>query len=123
MACHLSNEFPAGRQIVLIANDITHKAGSFGTMEDKLFSAATVCQDRGYSSHLFGRKFWRQDWYGGRGKEAYKVAWVNEADPSKGFNYIYLTPEDYQRLKLSGVLQQRRSPSLILRQVKTKSAT
>ena len=34
-------EFPAGRQIVLIANDITHKAGSFGTMEDKLFSAAT----------------------------------------------------------------------------------
>ena len=34
-------ECPAGRQIVLIANDITHKAGSFGTVEDKLFSAAS----------------------------------------------------------------------------------
>ena len=44
-------------------------------------------------------------------KEAYKVAWVNEADPSKGFNYIYLTPEDYQRLKSFRRLQQRRSPS------------
>ena len=44
-------------------------------------------------------------------KEAYKVAWVNEADPSKGFNYIYVTPEDYQRLNYLVVLQQRRSPS------------
>ena len=30
-------EFPAGRQIVLIANDITHKAGSFGTMDTNCF--------------------------------------------------------------------------------------
>ncbi|KAL3795830.1 LOW QUALITY PROTEIN: hypothetical protein ACHAW5_006900 [Stephanodiscus triporus] len=35
-------ECPNGRQIVLIANDITHKAGSFGTREDVVFKLASV---------------------------------------------------------------------------------
>ena len=30
-----------------------------------------------------------------------KVAWEDEADPERGFKYLYLTPEDY--LKLSSV--------------------
>merc|ERR1719410_2144767 len=34
-------EYPEGRQVVLIANDITHKAGSFGTREDVVFKLAT----------------------------------------------------------------------------------
>ena len=96
-------EFPAGRQIVLIANDITHKAGSFGTMEDKLFSAATeYARTRGIPRIYLAANSGARIGMAEEVKEAYKVAWVNEADPSKGFNYIYLTPEDYQRLKLSG---------------------
>ena len=35
------------KAIVIIANDITHKAGSFGTVEDKLFSAATEYAELG----------------------------------------------------------------------------
>ena len=27
-----------------------------------------------------------------------KVAWEDEADPEKGFKYLYLTPEDYLKL-------------------------
>ena len=34
-------EYPNGRQVVLIANDITHKAGSFGTREDVVFKMAS----------------------------------------------------------------------------------
>jgi len=30
-------EFPAGRDIIVIANDITFKIGSFGPREDKLY--------------------------------------------------------------------------------------
>lgn len=30
-------EYPEGRQLVLIANDITVQAGSFGTREDTVF--------------------------------------------------------------------------------------
>ena len=35
-------ECPAGRDIVLIANDITFKIGSFGTQEDLLFKVDIV---------------------------------------------------------------------------------
>ena len=34
-------EYPEGRQLVLIANDITVQAGSFGTREDTVFSLAS----------------------------------------------------------------------------------
>lgn len=30
-------EFPGGRDIIVLANDITHKIGSFGPKEDILF--------------------------------------------------------------------------------------
>merc|ERR1712176_1028376 len=36
-----TKEYPNGRQVVLIANDITHKAGSFGTREDVVFKLAS----------------------------------------------------------------------------------
>lgn len=34
-------ECPGGRQVVAIANDITHHSGAFGTAEDAMFLAAT----------------------------------------------------------------------------------
>ena len=33
-------EFPEGRDIIVISNDITHKIGSFGTKEDQLFNVS-----------------------------------------------------------------------------------
>ena len=36
-------EFPDGRDIIVIANDMTHKIGSFGPQEDLLFK---VCYFR-----------------------------------------------------------------------------
>lgn len=32
-------------------------------------------------------------------KSLFKIAWKNSQDPDKGFKYIYLTPEDYNRIK------------------------
>ena len=39
-------EFPAGRDIIVIANDITYLIGSFGPREDLLFfvSFLEICQ-------------------------------------------------------------------------------
>ena len=34
-------EYPNGRQVVINANDSTHKAGSFGTREDVVFKMAS----------------------------------------------------------------------------------
>ena len=35
-------EYPNGRDIVVIANDITFKIGSFGTQEDLLFKVSFI---------------------------------------------------------------------------------
>ncbi len=35
-------------------------------------------------------------------KDCFKVAWNNPADPAKGFRYLYLTPDDYERLSAMG---------------------
>lgn len=34
-------EYPTGREIVVVANDVTYRMGSFGTIEDQVFSKAT----------------------------------------------------------------------------------
>ena len=33
-------------------------------------------------------------------KHLYKVAWVDEAAPNKGFRYLYLSPSDYMKVSL-----------------------
>ena len=35
-------------------------------------------------------------------KSKFQVAWVDPADPSKGFKYIYLSPADYATLSATG---------------------
>merc|ERR1719443_1242917 len=93
-------EYPEGRDIVLIANDITYQAGSFGVREDQVFQKASE----------YARKFGIPRIYvacnsGARVglveelKTLYKVKWIDEADPSKGFDYLYLTKADYDKLE------------------------
>lgn len=35
-------EYPEGRDMILIANDLTHFIGSFGPREDMLFNEASI---------------------------------------------------------------------------------
>lgn len=35
-------------------------------------------------------------------RECLQVQWQDESDPSKGLRYLYLQPEDYQRLSAAG---------------------
>lgn len=35
-------EYPEGREMILIANDLTYLIGSFGVREDKLFNEASI---------------------------------------------------------------------------------
>lgn len=96
-------EYPRGRKFVIIANDITFKIGSFGPQEDAFFDAVTqMCRKEGipriYLSANSGARI-------GIAEELlplFSVAWVDEKDPSKGFNYLYLTPTTYSDLVKSG---------------------
>merc|ERR1719245_1599925 len=92
-------EYPEGRTVIVIGNDITIEIGTFGTKEDLLFHRASELArklrvPRIYLSANSGARM-------GIAKEVLsviKVAWEDDSDPEKGFRYLYLTPEDYLKL-------------------------
>jgi acetyl-CoA carboxylase / biotin carboxylase 1 len=97
---YLAPEYPNGREIILIANDITCKIGSFGMEEDLLFSKASELArklgiPRIYLSANSGARIGLAE----EVKRLFSVAWTDPSNPDKGFRYIYLTPKDYEALK------------------------
>jgi len=92
-------EFPNGRSIIVIGNDITHVIGSFGPAEDRLFyKSSELARKLGipriYLSANSGARI-------GIAEEVincFKVTWVVPENPSKGIKYLYLSTDDYQRL-------------------------
>jgi len=92
----LLNLILLGRDIIVIANDITIAIGSFGPKEDILFLRASELArklriPRIYLAANSGARI-------GIAREflsMFRVAWEDPHDPEKGFKYLYLTPEDY----------------------------
>ncbi len=93
-------EYPNGRNVVVVANDITYKIGSFGPTEDQFFYLVTqYARARGlpriYLSANSGARI-------GLGEEAlnlFSVAWTDKGHPEKGFDYLYLTQENYLKIQ------------------------
>lgn len=96
-------EYPRGRSFVVVANDITHKIGSFGPEEDKYFNKCTELAraagiPRIYLSANSGARI-------GIAEEIlpmYKVAWNEPGNADKGFRYLYLTSDDLDQLQKDG---------------------
>jgi acetyl-CoA carboxylase / biotin carboxylase 1 len=87
----------------LIANDITHKAGSFGTREDVVFKMASEYAREKRIPRLFiaansGARIGLAD----RVKRLYKVAFKDPDQPENGFDFLYVTKEDYAKLTANG---------------------
>ncbi|KAK6460286.1 acetyl-coenzyme-A carboxylase [Scheffersomyces coipomensis] len=96
-------EYPRGRQFIIVANDITHKIGSFGPDEDKYFNSCTE-----FARKLGIPRIYLSANSGARLDIAaelvplFKVAWNVEGNPDKGFKYLYLSPEDNKAIVDSG---------------------
>ncbi|XP_078663986.1 acetyl-CoA carboxylase-like isoform X7 [Branchiostoma floridae x Branchiostoma belcheri] len=95
-------EYPEGREVIVIGNDITHLIGSFGTQEDELFKRASELSrslgvPRLYISANSGARIGLAEEI----KHLFKIRWEDPGDPDKGFRYLYLTPADYK--KVSGL--------------------
>jgi len=92
-------EYPMGRQVVTIANDITHSFGAFGPEEDAMFRAATefALENRLPVVYLAANSGARVG-LANELKQCIKIAWVNDEDPTKGFKYIYLSKEDHESI-------------------------
>ncbi|KAI8377671.1 acetyl-CoA carboxylase [Radiomyces spectabilis] len=96
-------EYPRGRRVVAIANDITFKIGSFGVAEDMVFyKASELARQLGlprvYLSANSGARI-------GLAEELisqFRAAWKDVNNPSAGFKYLYLLPEEYQALHRNG---------------------
>ncbi|KAG4075355.1 hypothetical protein HA402_003146 [Bradysia odoriphaga] len=92
-------EFPNGREIILIANDLTYLIGSFGPKEYAIFNKASILArerkvPRIYISCNSGARIGLAE----EVKSAFKIAWEDPDEPEKGFKYLYLSTEDYSRL-------------------------
>jgi len=101
-------EYPSGRELVLIANDVTFQAGSFGVKEDEFFfKASEFARARGipriYVACNSGARIGLIESLKGLIHAAFK----DENNPSLGFEYLYLTEQDFSSLP-EGTVNARR---------------
>lgn len=95
-------EFPMGRDIVVIANDITFRIGSFGYLEDLLFKKASeLARAKGLPRVYISANSGARIGLAEEIKHLFRVAWEDDADPDKGFKYLYLRPDDFKRVSTS----------------------
>jgi acetyl-CoA carboxylase/biotin carboxylase 1 len=92
-------EYPEGREVVLISNDVTVQSGSFGVEEDDFFYEASKYArehklPRVYLACNAGARIGLVDEL----KEKINIKFNDEQNPSKGFEYLYLTDADYKAL-------------------------
>jgi len=100
-------EYPKGRDIVLIANDVTYQAGSFGVAEDVMFEKASqYARERGLPRIHIACNSGARVGLVEELKPFIKAKWIDPADPSKGFSGLYLTEEDYAKFD-KGVVEAR----------------
>lgn len=86
----------SGRQIVVICNDITVEAGSFGTREDMVFfKASQYARNHGLPRLYLAANSGARIGVAASIKKKFKVCFLDPNDPTKGFKYIYLTKEDH----------------------------
>lgn len=92
-------EYPDGREMILIANDLTFIIGSFGPKEDQVFYLASEkARELGIPRVYFCANSGARIGLAEEVKSQFRVAWEDDSAPEKGFKYIYLTPDDYARL-------------------------
>ncbi|KXT08481.1 hypothetical protein AC579_4424 [Pseudocercospora musae] len=117
-------EYPRGRRFIIIANDITHKIGSFGPQEDRFFHkcselARKLGIPRLYLSANSGARI-------GMAEELiphFSVAWKDPSKQEAGFDYLYLTPEKKARFEDGALKHVLTEPIKVGNEVRHKITT
>eukprot|EP00930_Biecheleria_cincta_P026761 TRINITY_DN18824_c0_g1_i1.p1 TRINITY_DN18824_c0_g1~~TRINITY_DN18824_c0_g1_i1.p1 ORF type:complete len:2162 (-),score=504.14 TRINITY_DN18824_c0_g1_i1:27-6512(-) len=95
----MTPEYPGGRDIVLIANDVTHQAGSFGVEEDIIFQKTSeYARVRGLPRIHIACNSGARVGVAEELKPLVRAKWIDEEEPSKGFEYLYLEEDDFKSL-------------------------
>lgn len=97
-------EYPNGRDVILVGNDITIKGGSFGVDEDQVFyKASELARHKGiprlYIACNSGARIGGIDEL----KSVLQIAWSDKNDLMKGFDYLYLKDDVMKTLPPNSV--------------------
>lgn len=77
-------EYPEGREIIVICNDITHMIGSFGPQEDELFlRASELARAEGVPRVYVAANSGARIGLAEEIKHMFQVAWIDPSDPYK----------------------------------------
>ena len=101
-------EYPEGRDVVVIANDVTVQSGSFGVLEDELYyKASSYARERGiprvYIACNAGARIGLFDDL----KSKINIKFTDPQNPAKGYEYLYLTDSDYKALPEGAVISKQ----------------
>lgn len=95
-------EASSGREIIVIANDISFEIGSFGIEEDRLFyEASKLARSLGIPRIYFSANSGARIGLADELKGLFKISWKDDENPLLGFDYIYLTEDDYRSINPS----------------------
>lgn len=77
-------EYPKGRDIIVICNDITYKIGSFGPQEDMLFlRASELARKEGIPRIYIAANSGARIGLAEELRHMFNVAWIDPSDPYK----------------------------------------
>ncbi|XP_024374276.1 acetyl-CoA carboxylase 1 [Physcomitrium patens] len=110
---HMSTpEFPEGRDVLVVSNDVTFSAGSFGPAEDVYFKSMTelACREKLPLIYLAANSGARIG-VAEEVRACFRIGWLEDSSPDRGFKYLYLTPEDYELLSTSVIAHELRLDS------------
>lgn len=92
-------EYPDGREIIVIANDLTFKIGSFGMEEDILFQRASeLSRKLGIPRIFLSANSGARIGLAEDIKKLFSIKWNVDGNPDGGFKYIYLNEADYKKV-------------------------
>lgn len=92
-------EYPEGRDIIVICNDITYMIGSFGPQEDQLFlRASELARDEGIPRIYISANSGARIGLAEEIRHMFQVAWIDPQDPYKvAYHRALLTSTLYAR--------------------------
>ncbi|KAL5367110.1 acetyl-CoA carboxylase like biotin dependent carboxylase [Cryptosporidium parvum] len=94
-------EYPKGRRVILIGNDITYQMGTFGIQEDLLFQRASeYARSLGIPRIFIAANSGARMGLATEVQKCMKVEFVDPENPVKGYKYLYVTEEDYNKFDL-----------------------
>jgi biotin carboxylase/acetyl-CoA carboxylase carboxyltransferase component/biotin carboxyl carrier protein len=93
-------EYPSGRRVIFIGSDISYQIGTFSVEEDKVYLyASTMARELGIPRIYFACNSGARMGLCQEVQKLFKVDWVDSSNLSAGFHCLYLSPEDYDKVK------------------------